>query len=76
VPIKIKLTEGEVLTIRADPEEWGGAYRRALESNGMIEVHGPDGRTLAINPQQILYWEEAPDDPQDAAPTARQTQTV
>jgi len=26
----------------------------------VIEVHDPDGRTLAINPHQILFWEQVP----------------
>jgi len=60
--IKIKLTEGQVLVIRADAEKWARAFRNALETNSAIEVHGSDGRTLAINPHQILFWEEIPDE--------------
>lgn len=51
--IKIKLTEGQVLVIRADPEAWARAYRHALENDSAVEVHRSDGRTLAINPHQI-----------------------
>jgi membrane protein implicated in regulation of membrane protease activity len=61
VSIKIKLTEGQVLRVRADPEDWARAFRNALDTNSVIEVHGSDGRTLAINPHQILFWEEIPD---------------
>ena len=57
MPIRIKLTEGQVLVVRADSVEWARAYKHALENNSMIEVH-EDGRTLAINPRQILFWEE------------------
>ena len=70
--IKIKLTEGNVLVVRVDAEEWARAFRRALESNSVIEVHDSDGRTLAINPHQILFWEEVPEP--ELAPTARQAQ--
>lgn len=60
-----------MLVIRANGEEWSRAYRNALENNSMIEVH-EDGRTLAINPRQILFWEEIPE--QDPAPEVRQAQ--
>jgi hypothetical protein len=73
--IRIKLTEGQVLVIRADAEAWARAYRHALENNSAVEVHRSDGRTLAINPHQILFWEEAPDEAgQDPAPGTRQAQ--
>jgi hypothetical protein len=60
--IRIQLAEDRVIEIRADAEAWARAYRRALDNNTMIEVHGSDGRTLGINPHQILFWEEAPDE--------------
>jgi hypothetical protein len=60
MPIRIKLTDDQVLLIRADSDEWARAYKNALENNGMIEVHEGE-RTLAINPRQILFWEEIPD---------------
>jgi hypothetical protein len=75
--IKIKLSEDQVLVIRASTEEWAKAYKRALDNNSVIEVHDA-GRTLAINPKQILFWEEVPeeDDPpeQDPAPASVQRQ--
>jgi hypothetical protein len=58
MPIRIKLREeSQPLVIRVDADEWAKAYRQALDNNGMIEVQ-EDGRTLAINPHQILFWEE------------------
>lgn len=69
MPIRIKLTEDQVLVIRADADEWARAYKSALDHNSMIEVH-EDGRTLAINPRQILFWEEIPEQEQDPAPEA------
>ena len=64
--IKIKLVEDQVLVIRANADEWTKAYTKALESNSVIEVHDGNGRTLAINPHQILFWEEAPDEDEHA----------
>jgi len=67
MPIRIKLKEEEQpLTIRVNAEEWAKAYRRALDNNGMIEVQ-EDGRTLAINPRLIVFWEEIPEQDQAAA---------
>lgn len=60
MPIRIKLTEDQVLVIRVDADAWAKAYKRALDNNSMIEVR-EGGRTLAINPRQILFWEEIPD---------------
>lgn len=60
--IKVKLKEDQVLVIRVDADEWTRAFSAALKSNSPIEVHSSDGRTLAINPHQILFWEEIPDE--------------
>ncbi len=73
--IKIKLTEDQVLVIRANADEWARAFRNALETNGVIEVHEADGRTLAINPHRILFWEEVPEGmEQDQVPAGRHPQ--
>lgn len=71
MPIRIKLTEDQTLVIRADADAWAKAYKSALDNNSMIEVH-EDGRTLAINPRQILFWEEIPD--QGSVAEVRQAQ--
>jgi hypothetical protein len=44
-----------------DSDEWTRAFQNALRTSTPIEIHDPDGRTLAINPHQILFWEEIPD---------------
>ncbi len=72
MPIRIKLTEDQTLLIRANGDEWAKAYKNALDNNSMIQVH-EDGRTLAINPRQILFWEEVPEEPGPVA-EARQAQ--
>jgi len=60
--IKVKLQQGETLTIRVDAETWNRAFKAALDSGGMIQVHNDDGHVLAINPQQVVYLEEVPDE--------------
>lgn len=61
--IKIKLADDQVLSVRrVDADAWKRAFANALNANTAIEVHDPDGRTLAINPHQILFWEEVPED--------------
>jgi hypothetical protein len=70
--IRIKLAEeDQILVIRADADEWAKAYKNAVDNNGVIEVH-QEGRTLAINPRQIVFWEQIPDQNPDQAP--RQSQ--
>jgi hypothetical protein len=69
--IRIKLAEDQVLVVRVDADAWSKAYQRALDNNSMIEVHQED-RTLAINPRQILFWEEIREP--DQAPSAPQSQ--
>jgi hypothetical protein len=65
MPIRIKLKEeDQPLLIRVDADEWGKAYKRALDNHTMVEVH-EDGRTLAINPRQILFWEEIREEESD-----------
>jgi hypothetical protein len=73
--IRIKLVEDQVLVIDADADAWDRAYQEALEKGGVVKVHDAQGRTLAINPRQILFWEEAPD-AQEPTPgaAARQAQ--
>jgi hypothetical protein len=64
--IKIKLEKDQVLVIRVNADEWTKAYTNALKQDGVIEVHDANGRTLAINPHQILFWEEVPDEVEQA----------
>lgn len=69
--IRIKLSDEQLLAVRnVDAEAWTRAFRNALKANSAIEVHDPDGRTLAINPHQILFWEEVPEE--RPAPAGRQ----
>jgi hypothetical protein len=70
VAIKIKLLQGETLIVHADAETWDRAFREALSSGGMVQVQGEDGHVLAINPQQVVYLEEVPDELAQREPEA------
>jgi hypothetical protein len=55
--LKIKLTEGEELTIDVDEQEWTAAFRKALATGGVLEIEDRElGRTLTINPQSVAYY--------------------
>jgi hypothetical protein len=62
VAIKIKLLQGDTLTVRVDAETWNRAFKVALESGSMIQVHNEEGHVLAVNPHQVAYLEEVPDE--------------
>jgi hypothetical protein len=59
--VRIKLTNGELI-VDVDPGEWHRAFSRAMQNDVPLEIESADGRVLGINPQQILYWEEAPEE--------------
>lgn len=59
MPIRIRLAEGDTLYVDVDLAEWNEAFQTAVAAGTMIEIAGDDGRVLGINPQQVLYLEEA-----------------
>jgi len=73
MPIRIKLQQGESLSLNVDLGDWNRAFQHALANNEMLEVHDPNGRVLAINPHQVVYLEEVPEEVPAADPT-RQAQ--
>jgi hypothetical protein len=72
MPLRIKLTEGQELLVDVDLEEWNRAFQRATANHEMVEIQDSQGRILAINPQQVMYLEQAPEaaDRLEAAPAA------
>jgi hypothetical protein len=58
--ILVRLSDDEVLHIDVEPKVWQSGFERALRADTALEVEGPDGRVLGINPQRVLYWEECP----------------
>ncbi len=55
--VRIKLTDGTEVLVRASVDELG----KALRSAGLLEIEQPDGRKIAITPQAIEWMEEEPD---------------
>jgi hypothetical protein len=72
VAVRIRLSDGIHLIVNADIEKFTDAYQEALRKNGLLEVENGSGRTRVLNPQQILYFEDASEsiseDDQAAAP--------
>lgn len=57
MPVKIKLIEGEELTLDVDAEEWASAFQRALSTGQVLQVEDQGrGRVLTINPQSVAYY--------------------
>jgi hypothetical protein len=66
MPVKIRLIEGEELTINVDMDEWEKAFQRALATGQVLRVEDQSrGRVLTINPKSVAYYylEEARQDP-------------
>ena len=68
MPIRIQLEGDTSLMVDVDLEAWNKAFKRALRSGGMLEIVAEDGRVLAINPHQVLYLEELPEEDQAVEP--------
>lgn len=57
--IRVRLDDDEVIHIEVKRKDFDAQFRKAQRSGGPLEVHGPDGRVLGINPRRVLYWEES-----------------
>jgi hypothetical protein len=53
MPVRITLDNKEVIEVDVTLADWNRAYRQALDGNSMVEIEGPDGRVLGINPQRV-----------------------
>lgn len=62
MPIRIQLEGGTDLMVDVSLDDWNKAYQQALRRDTMLEIETEDGRVLAINPHQVLYLEEAPEE--------------
>jgi hypothetical protein len=58
VAIKVRLLQGETLTVDVDAETWIRAFQAALRDGSMIQARNNEGRILGINPVQVAYLEE------------------
>lgn len=57
--IKIKLSSGEEIVLRGTTlSDVNQAFSRALARNEVFEIRNSSGRTLALNPREILSLEQ------------------
>jgi hypothetical protein len=57
--VRIRLNDGINLMARAELNEFTKAYQDALKNNKLLEIENGSGRMRVLNPQQILYFEDA-----------------
>jgi hypothetical protein len=53
MPLRITLDNNEVIEADISLADWNQAYQRALIGNTMVEIEGPGGQVLGINPQRV-----------------------
>ena len=53
MPIRITLDNHEVIEADITLADWSRAFQQAVESNTMIQIGGPNGQVLGINPQRV-----------------------
>lgn len=58
--IRIRLQDGSEILVQATLDQLHHAFRRAIAKNEVLEIEGPDGNVIAVNPQQIQYFREDP----------------
>src|SRR5947207_1190739 len=59
VAVRVRLSDGIHLILNADLEKFTKDYQEALKKDGLLEVENGSGRMRVLNPQQILYFEDA-----------------
>lgn len=59
MPVRIRLNDGVTFTVNSDLETFTKNYQEALKKNQLLEVENGAGRMRVLNPQQILYFENA-----------------
>lgn len=53
MPIKITLDNHEVIEADIALADWNRAYQQAVSGNTMVEIEGPGGVILSINPHRV-----------------------
>jgi hypothetical protein len=76
MPIRIQLEGDTDLMVDVSLADWNKAFRRALKAGTMLEIQTDDGRILAINPHQVQYLEEVPEEETPAAAAPPRPQPV
>jgi hypothetical protein len=57
--VRVRLSDGILLLVQSDLEGFTKLYQEALRDNELLEVENGNGRMRVLNPQQILYFEDA-----------------
>ena len=57
MPIRVTLSDREVIEVDTELADWNRAYRAAVESHTMVEIEEPSGRVLSVNPHRVLLVE-------------------
>jgi hypothetical protein len=53
MPVRITLDNKEVIEVDVTLTDWNRAYQQALAGNTLIEIEGPSGHVIGINPQRV-----------------------
>jgi hypothetical protein len=72
MPVRITLDNHEVIEADITLDDWNRAYQQALAGNTMVEIAGPDGEVLGINPQRVNVVEAT----ESPSPEGRQPQAA
>ncbi len=75
MPLRITLSDNEVIEVGISLDEWNRAYQRAIQGNTMLEIQEPNGRILSINPNRVILL-EACAEPQEQASEPAQAQVA
>ncbi len=54
----VQLINGAEIQLSVDPQTLIDAWKSALVSNGLIKLHGDDGRAVNLNPHLVLSVSE------------------
>jgi hypothetical protein len=77
MPIRITLSDNEIIEVGISLDEWNRAYQEALQGNTMLEIQEPSGRILSINPRRVVYLEAMePDQADQQVAEDQQTQVA
>jgi len=60
MPLRITLSDQEVIEVDLPLEEWNRAFQSAVQGNTMLEIQEPGGHILSLNPQTIIKLEVSP----------------
>ncbi len=70
--VKVRLGDGAEFVLHTTVEDLQKGIRLALDNNQLLEVENGNGKMRVLNPSQIVFFEEVPEDtPEDESPHLR-----